>query len=268
MRAPVARARAMSRATITSSATAGIPGIPRRLDHSPSCMAPSPASGPVLAVLGQGDPEPPGVVEGPAHEAGRLDPGAVVGEQAHPQVGQLGHGGQALAGPAHGDGPGHRHLGGGRRRPARARSGPPRPSRAPARCWAWPPRRCTRPATRPGCRSRWSRPPRGRAGGGGCADRPGPARPHSRRRRAPGLPSGRRCPRRPRPHDPVGDHHVGAPLAGLVDHGAAPDHQGREGAAAPASDPLSHGGRPRSAPGRAGGRARPSGWPPRCSPAR
>ena len=43
MRAPVARARARSRATMTSSAAAGIPGIPSRLDHAPSCMAPSPA---------------------------------------------------------------------------------------------------------------------------------------------------------------------------------------------------------------------------------
>ena len=36
----------MSRATMTSSAAAGIPGIPSREDHSPSCMAPSQASEP------------------------------------------------------------------------------------------------------------------------------------------------------------------------------------------------------------------------------
>ena len=38
IRAPVSRARAMSRATISSSASAGWPGRPRRADHSPSCM--------------------------------------------------------------------------------------------------------------------------------------------------------------------------------------------------------------------------------------
>ena len=44
MRAPVRRASAMSRSTITSSASAGMPGMPRWLDHSPSCMWPPLAS--------------------------------------------------------------------------------------------------------------------------------------------------------------------------------------------------------------------------------
>jgi hypothetical protein len=42
-RAPVRRARAMSRITISSSASAGWPAMPSRLDHSPSCMWPPPA---------------------------------------------------------------------------------------------------------------------------------------------------------------------------------------------------------------------------------
>ena len=38
--APVSRTSAMSRATIASSAAAGMPGMPSRLDQHPSCMAP------------------------------------------------------------------------------------------------------------------------------------------------------------------------------------------------------------------------------------
>ena len=38
--APVRRASVMSRATIASSAAAGMPGMPSRLDQLPSCMAP------------------------------------------------------------------------------------------------------------------------------------------------------------------------------------------------------------------------------------
>ncbi len=43
-RGAVSRARAMSRITISSSASAGIPGTPSRDDHSPSCMCPPAAS--------------------------------------------------------------------------------------------------------------------------------------------------------------------------------------------------------------------------------
>ena len=64
----------------------------------------------VLAVLGQGDAQAPGVLEGPAHDAAVLDPGPVVCEEAHPERGQLAHGGEALAGPPHRDGARHRHL--------------------------------------------------------------------------------------------------------------------------------------------------------------
>ena len=41
---PVRRLRATSRITMISSASAGIPGIPSREDHSPSCMCPPSAS--------------------------------------------------------------------------------------------------------------------------------------------------------------------------------------------------------------------------------
>ena len=43
-RVPVRRARARSRITMSSSASAGWPGMPRRDDHSPSCMWPPAAS--------------------------------------------------------------------------------------------------------------------------------------------------------------------------------------------------------------------------------
>ena len=90
----------MSRATMASSAAAGMPGRPSRLDQLPSCMAPPAARHVVLAVLGQRDPEPLGVVEGPAHERAVLDAGAVVGEERDAERGQLGQGRQRLAGPA------------------------------------------------------------------------------------------------------------------------------------------------------------------------
>ena len=43
----------MSRITISSSASAGWPGMPSRLDHSPSCMCPPAGERLVLAVLGE-----------------------------------------------------------------------------------------------------------------------------------------------------------------------------------------------------------------------
>ena len=89
----------MSRITISSSASAGMPGMPSRLDHSPSCMWPPAASAVVLAVLGQGDAEAAGVLEGPAHEAVVLHAGAVVGEEPHAERGHLGHRRQPLARP-------------------------------------------------------------------------------------------------------------------------------------------------------------------------
>ena len=48
----------MSRATMASSAAAGMPGMPSRLDQEPSCMAPPGGQAVVLAVLGQRDAEP------------------------------------------------------------------------------------------------------------------------------------------------------------------------------------------------------------------
>jgi hypothetical protein len=70
--------------------------------HDPAC-----GHDLVLAVLGQHHAEGQRVLEGPPHEAAVLDPGPVVGEQAHAEVGQLGHRRQLLTGPAHGDGPAH-----------------------------------------------------------------------------------------------------------------------------------------------------------------
>ena len=95
-------------------------------------------------------------------------------KSVHAEDGQLAHGGEGVAGPSHGDGPGHRHLG--QRAPPEVEhlARRPRPSRWPARCSAWRRRRCSRRARRPGPRSRPSRPPRGRAGADGCAGRPGP----------------------------------------------------------------------------------------------
>ena len=101
MRPPVSRARAMSRATISSSASAGMPGTPSRLDHSPSCMWPPPASASSSQCWASVDVEAPRVLEGPAHDRHVLDAGAVVGEEAHPERGQLAHRGEPLTGATH-----------------------------------------------------------------------------------------------------------------------------------------------------------------------
>ena len=58
----------------------------------------------VLTVLGEGDPEGRGVFEGPAHEAGVLHTGAVVGEQAHTQRRHLAQRRQLVSSPTLGDG--------------------------------------------------------------------------------------------------------------------------------------------------------------------
>ena len=68
----------------------------------------------VLAVLGQhGAGEGPGVLQGPAHEAGVGHTGAVVGEDPHPEAVELAEGGQLLAGPALGDAGRGDHVAGG-----------------------------------------------------------------------------------------------------------------------------------------------------------
>ena len=61
----------------------------------------------VLTVLGEGDAEGRGVLEGPAHEPGVLDAGAVVSEQAHAEGRHLGKGRQLPSGPGLGDGSRH-----------------------------------------------------------------------------------------------------------------------------------------------------------------
>ena len=80
-------------------------------------MAPPAGQALVLAVLGQGDAEPLGVVEGAAHERPVLHAGAVVGEERHAEGRQLADRGQGPARPPDRDGAGHRHLGQCSRRP-------------------------------------------------------------------------------------------------------------------------------------------------------
>ena len=71
------------------------PARPRALVHGPAL-----GQAAVLAVLGQRDAEALGVVEGTPHETAVLHAGAVVGEERHPEVGQLPHGGERLVRPA------------------------------------------------------------------------------------------------------------------------------------------------------------------------
>ncbi len=147
-------------------------------------MWPPAASCDVLAVLGEHDAEPGGVLEGTAHQPAVLHAPAVVGEQAHAELGQLGHRDEALAPPSDRDGARPRRS---RPRPfprGRARRGRPQPSRWQARCSAWRRPRCSRRGRRPSSRTRPSRRSRRPVRADGRAGRPGRARRHSRRRRA------------------------------------------------------------------------------------
>ena len=63
-----------------------------------------------LAVLGERDPEPVGVLEGPAHQQRVLHAVAVVGEDPHAGVGELGERGQLLTAAADGDRAGRQDL--------------------------------------------------------------------------------------------------------------------------------------------------------------
>ena len=89
----------MSRITMTSSASAGWPGMPSRADHGALVHRPARGQHVVLAVLGQRDAEAPGVLERPAHQPGVLHAAAVVGEEPHAELGQLGHGRELRAPP-------------------------------------------------------------------------------------------------------------------------------------------------------------------------
>ncbi len=64
----------------------------------------------VLAVLGQSDTEAFGVVQGPSHQRTVLHAGPVVGEDAHPQLGQLAERSQRLPGAPDRDGARYRHF--------------------------------------------------------------------------------------------------------------------------------------------------------------
>ena len=78
----------------------GQPGRPRRLQHSPSCITAPRVSGSSLAVLGERDVEPRGVLQRTAHQLRVLHAVAVVGEHPHAGAGQLAERGQLLAAPA------------------------------------------------------------------------------------------------------------------------------------------------------------------------
>ena len=78
--APVASASAMSRATIVSSAAAGTPRRPRRVETQPSCMTPPAASAGSSQWSMIGSAEHRGVLERAAHEVRVGDRRAVVAE--------------------------------------------------------------------------------------------------------------------------------------------------------------------------------------------
>ena len=115
---------------------------------------------------------------------------AVVGEQAHAELGHLPHGGEVLATPADSDRPGDGDLGHRLVRRGRARRARRPHSRWQAWCSAWRRPPCSRRGRRPASRTRPSRRSRRRARAGARAGRRGPARRCSRRPRAASRPCG------------------------------------------------------------------------------
>ena len=95
-RPPVASARAMSRLVITSSAAAGMPGRPSTSDTSPSCITPPLGQLADLGMVEHRLVEHQAVLEGPAHQLGVVDRGAVVAEGHRPGLDQLADLGQFL----------------------------------------------------------------------------------------------------------------------------------------------------------------------------
>ena len=200
-----------SRATMLASAAAGQPGRPSRPEISPSWQqASGPASCGSWACWAMHAVEGPDVLQRPAHQPGVGDAAPVVGEHPYAgagpghqaQLGQLGAG-QALAHRADRDhlggavppaqrghvlgglgGVGHRGgVGHGQHRGV-TRRGPP-----------------------PGCRSRPSPRPPGRARAGGCAGRPVRAGRPARRRRSVSVPGAASA---GSTKQPVADQQVGA----------------------------------------------------------
>ena len=96
-RPPVASARAMSRLVITSSAAAGMPGSPSTSETSPSCITPPLGQLADLGVVEHRLVEHQAVLEGPAHQLGVVDRGAVVAEGHGAGLDQLADLGQFLA---------------------------------------------------------------------------------------------------------------------------------------------------------------------------
>ena len=226
----VSRARAMSRITISSSASAGIPGTPSRDDHSPSCMCPPAASDASSQCWARVTPRADAYSSARRMSRPSCTPGAVVGEQADAELGHLRHRRQLDAPPALGDGPRHPHVAHRRQRPAPAPPAPPTRSRWRARCWAWRPPPCTRPraaarapvstvsaSSRPGWR-RWT----WRSTSPGATTQP----PASSTR----APAGTSRPSPTATTTRPSHGHVGPPRAGGVDHRPSSDqidHLGR-----------------------------------------
>ena len=260
----------MSRATISSSASAGWPGMPRRLDHSPSCMWPPPQSAASSQCWASTTAESP-TAYSMARRISRLsctpEPSSVKSRTPRSAISAIG----ASCSPARptvmAPAGCTSHSGLGARGPA-PRGPPRRESMAGVGVGHGDDR--GEPAERggTGCRSRRSRPPPGPAGAGGRAGRPGRGRRRSppasstrvarRGRRRPRRcgrrrrPRRRRAPRWRRPPDRPDDDVIG-PLQ-------APATRRR-----PALAPVRGAGAGSAA---AAGTAPPCARPHRCAPGR
>ena len=96
-RPPVISARRMSRATMMSSAAAGMPPSPSRIDSKPFVHHAADGQLGHLAVLHDHAVEHLGVFEGPAHQGRRGDRGSVVGERDGAAGDELAEFGQLFA---------------------------------------------------------------------------------------------------------------------------------------------------------------------------
>ena len=100
----------MSRSTITSSASAGMPGMPRWLDHSPSCMCPPLASAASSQCWASVMSSAEAYSRARRMRRASCTPAPSSVKRRTPSAAISASGASSLPGPAHRDGAGHAHV--------------------------------------------------------------------------------------------------------------------------------------------------------------
>ena len=215
--------------TISSSASAGMPGMPSRLDHSPSCMWPPAARASSSQCWARVTPRAEAYSRARRISRASCTPAPSSVNSRTPRAAISASGASCVPGPADGDGAGHRAR----------RSTAPAPRSSTWRTTAarvdgrlgvghGHDRGVAAEGGRPGARSRPSRPPPGPARAGGCGGRPGRGRRRSPPASRTTVPAGPALDRRPdrRRSRRRGRATSARRLPGRVDDGAAPDDHG------------------------------------------